>query len=227
MLTVICGEDTVASRNYFLELKIKYQKQGIDVQEISHQQIEELNKWLADNQSLFYSKKVFFTQSLNKFITKKTSIKHLIEVYSRSKTLELIDWEEEKSARELKLGKLAMIKEFKANQTIFKLLDSCYPNNLSTFIKILHSLSSKIEDGFIFHMLSKHFRNLLIIKSGEKPKKILDWQVWKLKKQAKFWSLERLIAFYEALHRIDIAVKTSSNPFSLRHSLDILAFYFL
>ena len=224
---VICGEDSVASRNYFFELKKKYQAKDIEVQEINPNQIEEINNWLGDSLSLFSTKKIFFTQVLNKTISRKTSIKRVIENLIKSKEVEIVDWEEGVSTRELKFSKLASVKEFKPTGSIFKLIDSCYPGNLSIFINQLNNLPDKIEAGFIFFMLSKQIRNLLLVKSDEQPAKMMDWQIWKLKKQANFWSQEKLLSFYEGLHRIDILVKTSQNPFSLRHSLDILAYYIL
>ena len=59
------------------------------------------------------------------------------------------------------------------------------------------------------------------------PKKIQKWQLWKLESQAKLWKKKNLEEFYHGLHKIDIALKTSKNPYSVKKSLDILACYFL
>lgn len=227
MITVICGEDLVSSRNYYSDLKNKYQNKNYEIKEILPAQIEEINKGLGESLSLFSDKIVFFTQNLNKIISRKTSIKHLIEALAKNKNVEIIDWEEGIGARNLKFPKTITIKDFKPSQTIFKLLDSCYPTNKKNFINQINTLPDKVEEGFIFYMLTKHIRTLLIVKSGEKPSAMLDWQLYKLKNQASFWSLEKLILFYENLHRIDLINKTSKNPFSIKRSLDLLAFYLL
>jgi len=228
MLTVICGEDIVASRKYFSELKSKYLSSDCEVHEIPINQIEEIEKGLGDSLGLFAKKMVFFTQNLNKIISRKsTNSKILIESLTKNKDVEIVDWEEGKMSRELKFPKTALVKEFKPSQTIFKLLDSCFPTNKQNFITQINSLPDKVEDGFIFYMLTRHIRTLLIIKSGEKPAGMLDWQLYKLKSQAKYWPLNKLILFYENLQRIDLINKTSNNPFSIRSSLDLLAYYLL
>jgi len=228
MLIVICGEDLVASRNYYFDLKNKYRKKNYDIKEIPPTQISEIQKGLGESLSLFFEKTAFFTQNLNKIISQKNlSIIQLIDYLQKNKSIEVIDWEEGIGARNLKFPKTVTIKDFKPSQTIFKLLDSCYPSNKKNFIKQINLLPDKLDDTFIFYMLIKHIRTLLIVKSSEKPPGILDWQFYKLKKQAAYWSLEKLILFYENLHKIDVINKTNKNPFSIRHSLDLLAYYLL
>ncbi len=228
MITVICGEDLVSSRNYYSDLKNKYREKNYEIKEILLAQIEEIQKGLGESLSLFSEKIIFFVQNLNKLISRKNAtIIRIIDTLAKNKKIEIIDWEEGIGARYLKFPKTVTIKDFKPSQTIFKLLDSCYPSNKKNFINQINNLTDKVEDGFIFYMLTRHIRTLLIIKSGEKPSGMFDWQLYKLKKQASFWSLEKLILFYENLHRIDLINKTSKNPFSVRSSLDLLAYYLL
>ncbi len=228
MITVICGEDLVTSRNYYFDLKNKYREKNYEIKEIHPTQISEIQKGLGESLSLFSEKIVFFTQNLNKLISRKNvSINQLIDTLQKNNKIEVIDWEEGIGARNLKFPKTVTIKDFKPSQTIFKLLDSCYPTNKKNFIEQINLLSDKLDDAFIFYMLIKHIRTLLIVKSSEKPAGILDWQFYKLKKQAAYWSLEKLLLFYENLHKIDVVNKTSKNPFSIKHSLDLLAYYLL
>lgn len=149
-------------------------------------------------------------------------IKKLIE----TKGIEVVDWEDQVSARELKITGAA-VKEFKPAQNIFKLLDACYPSNLKTFLKILHEIPAKTEEGFVYIMLVRHIRNLLLAKSGAVNAKLASWQLAKMRQQAKLWQDEPLISFYDGLYRIDVSTKTGKNPYSLGKSLDILASYFL
>jgi len=228
MITVVCGEDTVASRDYYFELKKKYRKVDIETAEINPGQIQEVNKWLADSFSLFSSKKVFFTQNLNRKIGRRgDTIFRNIESLIKNKYVQLVNWEEGKSSKELKFPQGALIKEFKPNQTIFKLIDSCYPGNFKVFISQLNNLPEKTEDGFVFYMICRQIRNLIIVKSGKKPSKMLDWQYWKLKKLAQLWTVDKLITFYEGLQRIDTITKTGKNPFSIISSIDILTYHII
>jgi hypothetical protein len=54
-----------------------------------------------------------------------------------------------------------------------------------------------------------------------------SWQIKKLQLQANFWASDKLIAFYESLYNVELSVKTSQNPYSLKNSLDLLASYYL
>ena len=132
-----------------------------------------------------------------------------------------------KLAQRFEINQGAVVKEFKPSQNIFKLLDSCYPGNLKTFLNTLQTLSESTEDIFIFIMLARHMRNILSVKLGEKIPKLASWQLGKLSNQARYWDEKNLINFYQGLHRIDVNSKTNGTPFSVKKSLDILACYYL
>lgn len=229
MLTIICGEDSIASRNYFTDQQKLLKEKNFEITNIDYHQVLELDETGASESSLFSTKRIYFTNSLNKKVLKKLNSKSekKIKDLISSKDVQLYDWEEETSARDIKSIKGIIIKEFKPNQNIFKLLDSCYPGNLKTFLNNLHSLSESTEDIFIFIMLARHMRNIIIVKTGEKIPKLMSWQLSKLSSQARFWDLKNLINFYEGLHRIDVNSKTNGTPFSVKKSLDILACYYL
>lgn len=229
MLTIICGEDSVASRNYFTDQQKILREKDFEIVNVDYHQVLELDETGSSEISLFASKRAYFTQSLNKKVFKKMSDRNekKIKAIIASKEIQVFDWEEETSSRDLKSIKGIIIKEFKPDKNIFKLLDSCYPGNLKTFIDTLNTLSESTEDIFIFIMLARHMRNILIIKMGEKIPKLMSWQIGKLANQAKYWELKNLINFYQGLHRIDVNSKTNGTPFSVKKSLDILACYYL
>ena len=229
MLTIICGEDSVMSRKYFTDQQRLFKEKNFEVVNIDYHQVLDLDETGSSESSLFATKRVYFTQSLNKKVFKKMSDRNekKIKAIIDSKEIQVFDWEEETSARDLKSIKGIIIKEFKPSQTIFKLLDSCFPGNLKTFLTTLQTLSESTEDIFVFIMLARHMRNILSIKVGEKIPKLASWQLGKLANQAKYWELENLINFYQGLHRIDVNSKINGTPFSVKKSLDILACYYL
>ncbi len=230
MLTIICGEDIVTSRNYFTSIKNQYSLKGYEINNITHQDIDKLLMWLGESVSLFSQKKLFSAENLNKYLKKKADaqgnkILEELKKIEKSKAVELIVWEGI-AQRELKLVKTGKVKEFKPSQTIFKLLDSLYPGNKTSFVTQLNNLNN-VEDTFIFIMLTKHVRNLILVKEGEIPQRMQSWQIYKLKSQLKYWKIDNLINFYEALFKIEMGSKTSSSPYSIKESLEILACHFL
>lgn len=229
MLKVICGEDSSASRSYLNDLKNEYEKKEYEILNISSGNIEEIDKWIGESQSLFNTKKVFLIENLNKKLSRKSTPRlfTLIDKYIASDEVEIVDWEDELNARFLKIPKTAEIKEFKLAQSIFKLQDACYPGNLKLFVNMLHEICKSNDEIFIFIMLIRHFHLILLTKMNVEIPKIQSWQLAKYRKQADLWDKNKLIAFYESLHKLDISFKTSNNPFSVINSLDILACYYL
>ncbi len=227
MFTVICGEDVITSRDYLRELQLTYRKKSIEVQNITADEVAEITRWLGDSPTLFSEKKILFTQFLDKKIKKdsKKMLDDLVQINSL-KDVELVDWEDA-SSRDLKIGKIGKVKEFKPSKTIFKLLDTVYPGNKVVFLNFLSSLSRDVDENFIFLMLARYVRNLILVKQEIMPTRMQSWQFGKLRYVAKVWKLETLILFYEGLMRIDIASKTGKSPYSIKESLDILACYYL
>ena len=86
MLTIICGEDIVASRNYLSQIKGEFKNKGDEVAYLSPQEVPDILKWQGDNLNLFSSKLIFITEHLegiNHTETRKKSVKK-----STLKTLE-------------------------------------------------------------------------------------------------------------------------------------------
>ena len=229
MLTIICGEDSISSRNYFTDKEKLLKEKDFEIVNIDYHQVLDLDETGSSESSLFATKRAYFTNSLNKKVLKKLNLKteRKIKEIISSKKIQVFDWEEEISARDLKSIKGIIIKEFKPSQNIFKLLDSCYPGNLETFTSTLNTVSESTEDILIFIMLVRHMRNILITKMGDKIPKLMSWQIAKLSNQAKYWDEKNLINFYQGLHRIDVNSKTNGTPFTVKKSLEILACYYL
>lgn len=229
MLTIVCGEDSTTSRTYYLSLKNVYIKKNYFINEIKSNEIVEIPKWLGSAQMLFNQKRVFFSENIIKNTKGKLSAKftQILTKISKTSFIELIDWEEDTPSRYLKIKNIGVIKEFKPSETIFKLLDNFYPGNLKKFLRILNIISNSANENFIFIMLSRQVRNLILAKINKLSTSIPSWQKQKLLNQAKFWRLNDLLTFYEALSRLDISTKTSSNPLGLKKAIDILAYHFL
>jgi len=228
MLTIICGENTIEAYNFFLEKKKEFIDKKYEVLEIDSSAIEELIRWQSENLSLFATKKVFFTRNLNKKINKtnkKTLM--LIDRVVNDKKINIFDFEEGVEKRNLKVQKNVLIKEFKLPISVFNFLDNLYPGNLATVIKNLNLLSKTTASELIFFMLTKRIRQLLMIKLNHKLDGLQLWQLKKLNYQAKLWSKQTLIKFYQSLFQLEIKVKTISNPFDLKKSLELLFTYLL
>lgn len=229
MLQIICGEDSAASRNYFHQLKSEYKKKGYEIKLVPASDVEELPKWILESPSLFAPQTLYVTENLIRKLKQKKSK----ELYSRvdeaaaSGDVIWIDWENDLGARDITTLKHHKVKEFKPSESIFGYLEKCYPGNLKGFVESGDKLLDTVEEGFIFAMLSKHIRTLLLIQNNATPKTVQAWQAGKLRSQASRWKPEKLVSFYAGLARIDVSLKTSSNMHGIKKSVDILACYYL
>ncbi|DAB31148.1 hypothetical protein A2334_05325 [Candidatus Roizmanbacteria bacterium RIFOXYB2_FULL_38_10] len=228
MLIIICGEDTVTSRNFFANIKNDFTKKNIEVKDITAQSIPELLSWSADNLSLFSDKKVFFTEHLEASIIRKRGKKNedVVTTIANRKDIEFYDWEE-KSGRDIKLKDIAQIKEFKPHDSIFKLLESCYPGNRNVFVQLLQTICDSHDATFIFIMIYRHIRSLILAYERIFSPRQQSWQQHKLHSQAARWSQNILVKFYEGLYRIESSTKSGNNPYGVKKSLEILACYYL
>ncbi len=232
MITIICGEDVISSRNYFNCLKSDFIKKGFVTKEILPQEAVELTPQSSNNLSLFNEKTVFITSSLDKYIKKFSrsekgkEIQKKLENLVKAEDLFLVSWEDAVSLYNLKLKKTGSVKEFKPSASIFNLLDSCYPGNLKTFFNQLTILKETSDEQFIFIMLCRHIRTL-ILASNNILSGIAPWQKYKLIGQANKWPINKLLGFYEGLHKIDISLKSGGSYRGIKESLDILSCFYL
>ncbi len=229
MITVICGENSSQSREYYLQVKNSYLDKNYNVFSIKPMEIDQIDKESFNTPTLFTNQTLFTVENLNKYISKRKNPKFIevIEKLGKRADINILAWEDAVPSRFLKYPKTATAKEFKVSESIFKLLDACVPGNLKQFTQLLNDVSSSTDEFFIFIMLCRHIRNLLILLTGESLAKLQSWQVAKLKNQAKMWNLKSLVNFYDGLYRIDILAKTSNSPYTIKKSLEMLACYFI
>lgn len=237
MLTIICGEDIVGSRNYLSQLKNEYSEKGEEITNLTSQEVPNILKWQGDNLNLFTSKLIFVTEHLEASIIRKRgkksaqksavkTMEDIINEIAGRKDIELIDWEE-KAGRDIKLKATAKVKEFKPSKSIFKLLEACVPGNLSTFVQTLSVIAESQDETFIFIMLYRHIRTLLLAHERIFANTVQSWQRHNLTSQVKRWTQNKLSDFYEGLYRIETSTKSGTNPYGIRKSLEILACYYL
>ena len=231
MLTVIAGEDIVASRKKLLEVKTDYVSKKYNPVFLALSNI--LDKIKIDEQevNLFGDSSVYFIENLSKKYNgrQKTVFKDSIVEFSKNRNITLVDWEAGKSAYDISgLKRIATtFIECKPSKSIFELLDSCYPKNLKTFIKSYRELTLTQDEMFIFIMLVKHIRNLILAKVDALPQSIKPWQRSKLTHQSALWTEKNLVSFYDGLAKIDIALKTGASSYSIGQSLELLLCYYV
>jgi hypothetical protein len=224
MIQIICGESSIASRDYFLEIKKNLQKQNYFISEVKSENITDLTEPETIT-PLFYQNKAFFAENLYQKISKNKKIIDKLEQLFSTK-FDLYIWEE-KTKYELKSFSRFKIIEFKLEKNIFNLLDNFFPGNKKSFYTMLHQIINEKNENLFFYLLTKRIRQLILVKTNQNLPSVLQWQVYRLKKQASKWSLANLVKIYQSFFSIEIDLKTSQTPYTLLQLIDITSCYFL
>ena len=231
MLTVICGEDQETARKYLISIKDSFKKKGYSLMEVLVADLPEVYKNSSGVVDLFGQKTVYVVDGLSKQYKgrTKTAFKQTVDALVKDKNIHLIDWEAGKSGYILStLKKLAdSFQEYKPGKNVFQLLDSCYPGNLKSFLATLDVVLKTQEVMFVYTLLTRHIKKLLMATDGHFDSKTAPWQRGKLQSQARMWKMKQLVNFYDGLIRIDVATKSGSSTFDIRDSIEILACYYL
>lgn len=118
------------------------------------------------------------------------------------------------------LPKLSKKEEYKLPKQIFKFLESFYPGNAEKSIELLHQVIKEDEPEFVFNLLSRHLRDLQMIKMDLKSLAYPSWRLSKLSKQAKLFQEKQIIDLIELLAEVDVRVKSSKE--TILDSLDFI-----
>jgi hypothetical protein len=233
VITIFCGEDTVASRSLYTQAIEKYRLNQTEIMSLQPAAVADVYKGLSDSLNLFSNQMVFVVENLEKYSFKKSTKAKKDTMYevllklSSDKSITVLDFEDGKQGRQLKLKDLATVHESKPSTTIFKLLDECFPKNKEMFISSLRHVCETQDEMFVFVMLFRHVRQLVLASQESLPMNIPPWQKYKILGQAKKWNPTGLLNFYSGLIKIEINSKTSSNPYGIKNSLEILACHYL
>lgn len=224
MIKLICGEDETSSYNFYSELKNKFLAKGYRVFQGDSDNFFDIIAKVEYSSTLFGQKNAFFFQGLLKKLGKNKDFLRLLEFFKKSSAdyLVIIDLVDEKTA--LKFLDSKNVVNFSYPDTLWSLLDNFSPAKKEFFLQKFNEVSKNTAIELIFFMLARRTRELILAKEDQLQATPF-WLKNKLKKQAQDWSLAKLNAFIDHFHTIDLRVKTSATPYSLKDLLEIV-FYF-
>jgi hypothetical protein len=227
MFLLVCGEDSAKSRAYIATLKDSYRKEHASVREIPAKELDDALK--SDQVStLFGESIVYVTQGLFGYWAKhKRKIAPETDALHARSDITVVNWEDGRSLYEMKLKPAPYIKEFKADKSVFDFQEALVPGNKTRFVEMLERLSETQDPFFLFTMVHRHARTLLLLNTAQPAGNMHPYVKQKATMQAKKWETRRLVKFYEGLTKIDRSLKSSGTPFDIHRSLEILACYYL
>lgn len=221
MITLVHGNDTLSSRNYFLNQKDE-SSLTFDAETIS---LVEFSQSLQGS-GLFENPKKIFIENL---FTRKgsKSINSIGEILEKNNKSEIFIWaDKEIGVKILSSFPKFENQNFKVPANLWSFLDGIKPGS-SKNVTAFHSALEGSETEIVFSMIIRQFRLLLGISSGsiknvEEIKKLAPWQRSKLLRQASLFDLAKLKEIHKRLYKIEKSTKTGSSNLTLAQNIDIL-----
>lgn len=223
MITIIHGEDTLSSRNFFLEQKRKVK----DAVSFAGETLvlSDLIQHI-DGALLFTTNKEIFIED---FFSKRKPGKDFDEIiaYLQKKNEANIYFFERKklTKKHVSYFKESIIKTFDFPKSLFQFLDKIKPKSLDNIV-LFHDVLRTIEAELVLFMLIRQLRLLLAVSDSdsknsiEEVKRLAPWQISKLQRQTRYFSVQELMNIYKKLYEIDLGLKTGSLSLSLEQAID-------
>ncbi len=218
MITILHGENQVASRARLIQLKEEFEKKGFSIITLDGKTTE----W---NQiALFSSSTTLLGEGNSVFVegyfTKVQSSKFKVQSLEGN----VVFWEPKELPKTLinSLLKDWKIENFPIPRLVFKFLDTLSPKTPKNSLKMFHQILEHEPAELVLPLIAWHVRQLIWIKESPKTATMPYWKKDKLTRQASQWTLEQLYQFHEELLDADRSLKTGSSPLPLSSSLDLL-----
>jgi len=148
----------------------------------------------------------------------------IINYLKREWPKNLIIWEGKKIDGRTLTSFKGQVLRFDLDPVIFRFLDSLSPGKAKISLTLLHQCLTQDPPEIIFFMLARQIRHLIL--AADLGKKGLgqmeSWRAEKLIRQARYFTLIKLMKIYRQLLKIEVQQKTGQTPFTLSSQLDLL-----
>jgi len=148
----------------------------------------------------------------------------IIDYLKKTVAQNLIIWEGKKIDGRTLTSFKGQVLRFDLDPVIFRFLDSLSPGKAKISLTLLHQCLTQDPPEIIFFMLARQIRFLIL--AADLGKKGLgqmeSWRAEKLIRQARYFTLIKLMKIYRQLLKIEVQQKTGQTPFTLSSQLDLL-----
>ena len=225
MLTIIHGENIIASRNFLFSSIQSAKKKNQEIIKFNPQNLTPEGLITAFEGSLFSQQKLVVIEFLNNLSSSLK--KQIISCINQHKKNNDIIIFEKKTAKNTWLRQFpdAVSRLFKPSPIIFHFLDSLgIKKNRKQSLQFLNQLFTQKATGLVFYFLIKRLEDLILVK--EKKLESLSvkapWQKQKLIQQSQNFTQQQLINFLSQLAILDFRQKTGQLTCSFEFSLELL-----
>ncbi|MBI4058658.1 hypothetical protein HY404_00285 [Candidatus Microgenomates bacterium] len=217
MIIVLHGENQIASRQRFNQLKEQFTQKKWQITQLDGKNTDfNQLKLAAISQSLLGNDTVVFIEG---YWTKKIKQKRLeIDLAG-----EIIFWEGKELPKTLlnSLPKKWRVEDFPLPKLVFKFLESLNPQKPEISLKILDQLLITEAAEMVLPLLAWHIRQLIWASSSPQTFNLPPWRKNKLLFQAKNFQIEQLETLHQSLLKLDRNSKTGASVLPLKPILEL------
>jgi hypothetical protein len=224
MITILHGDNLVASRLKLSSLKTEAQDQGKEVVTLDGKGIDRTALIQSlESHSLFSVPKLVVIERLIGSLKTGAKLKdELIEYLLKGLfDADIVLWENKsvgKSLLKLKKQKHVFVEDFKLPVVIFKFTESLTPKTIHEALFYFNESLKSSPVEVVFTMLVRQFRLLLAFSTQatlDETEKMIPWIKGKYVRQAGLFTKNKLQDLYKELLVIDYQTKTGKTPFDL------------
>lgn len=223
MIILLHGDDREASRAALQALKKKF----------SHLDLRVLNGKTADenalvqaieSQSVFGGATAIIIENLLTTLGgKPKATEHIGDILKRSQeSATIILWEEKEISPSIirDLGSHVEVNLFKVPAVIFSFLDAIRPGNATQLLSLYAKTVEHSAAELIFTLLVRRLRTLIQLSGGVVPMGMAPWQLTRLTKQARFFTMDQILTMEKQLLGAEYTIKTGNSPFTLSQHIE-------
>ncbi len=215
MITLLHGNFIETSRKEFVRLKNEAKNK--EIRTLDGRTIDSASLTQAlESHSLFGGDTIIFIENLFGKLGRKLKLIESLAAIINKSPVDIVLWEDkEVGGTVLKNLPEAKIMLFKIPSIIFQLLDGVAPDAASRVLPLYKTLNQTEAAELIFSMIVRRVRQLIQLRDNVIPEGLAGWQLTRLTRQAKLFTMDRLISMYKNLLEMEFSVKNGSSPFTL------------
>ena len=228
MITLLHGDNESASRVYLSALKQEVSDTEIRI--VDGRQIDEPSLIEAvESRSLFNESVLIVIEQLFGKLGKKQKIqeRYAAILKESSKNADIILWEKREAGAVLLklLGPTASVKLFNIPSVIFQFLDAFEPHSAPKLLGLFKQTVQTEAPELVHALLSRRLRQLLMVFDGTVPPGLQSWQVSRLTRQAKLFTMDKLLTMYQNLLDIEFSIKSGTSAFDMKQHIEQFIIY--
>jgi len=208
MITLLHGSFSESSRKEFVRLKSEAKAKDLRLLDGRTLDPTALTQAL-ESHSLFGDDTIIFVENLFGKLGRKTKLIESLAAIINESSADIILWEDkEVGVTVLKNLPKAEVKLFKTPAIIFQFLDQ--PS-----LKLYSAVIENEAPELVHAMLARRIRQLIQLADNVVPEGLQGWQASRLTRQAKLFTMDRLLTMYKNLLDMEFSIKNGSSPFTL------------